>query len=109
MRSNKRRTKKSVARAAAVIPPPKTFHIDKRAGAIASQVAGDDDDLLTTNETADWLQVSSQWLEIGRTRGYGPPYDRLSAKVIRYRRGKVRAWLDERSHRGTAEYQSAQP
>ena len=85
------------------IPVPKSFHLDKRAASIAA-ASPDDDDLLSTNETALWLGVSIQWLEIGRNKGYGPPFERLGPKTIRYRRDKVRAWLDERSHRGTAEY-----
>ena len=35
---------------------------------------GDDDDLLTTPQLAEWLAVSEQWCEIGRHKGYGPPY-----------------------------------
>jgi hypothetical protein len=84
---------------------PERHHIDKRAAAIAAAAAGvDDDQLLSTPQTALWLGVSTQFLEIGRHRGYGPPFERLSARVIRYRRGKVRAWLDERSHQSTKEY-----
>jgi predicted DNA-binding transcriptional regulator AlpA len=63
-----------------------------------------DDDLLTTREVAEWLGVSVQWCEIGRLRKYGPKYTRLSAKIIRYRRSDVIAWLEERAHHSTAEY-----
>jgi hypothetical protein len=82
---------------------PTKHHLDKRAAAIAA-VAGDDDDLLSTREEADWLGVSTQWLEIGRSRGYGPPFERLGPKTIKYRRGKTRKWLDERSYTSTTEY-----
>lgn len=88
----------------AVIPAPKTLHLDKRASAILASSAGDDDDLLSTRQMAMWLQVSEQWLEIGRHRGYGPPFERLGPRLIRYRRGKARKWLDQRSHFSTAEY-----
>jgi hypothetical protein len=84
--------------------PPQRFHLDRRAASIAASSTGDDDELLTTQEQAAWLQVSVQWLEIGRSQGYGPPYERLGPKTIRYQRGKTRKWLDERSHRSTAEY-----
>jgi predicted DNA-binding transcriptional regulator AlpA len=86
-----------------MITSPKQFHIDKRASAIAA-VEGDDDELLSTNQVALWLGVSVQWVEIGRHRGYGPSFERLGARCIRYRRGNVRKWLDERSHCSTAEY-----
>jgi hypothetical protein len=83
---------------------PKKFHIDKRADAILATEGEDDDDLLTTRETANWLQVSEQWLAIGRHRGYGPSFTKCSTLVVRYRRGDVRAWLRERTFASTAEY-----
>lgn len=82
------------------------LHLDRRAARLAAE-PGDDDDLLSTPELALWFGVSTQWAEIGRTKGYGPPFERLGAKVIRYRRGAVRAWLDARSHTGTADYRRA--
>ena len=86
------------------VPPPQRFHLDRRAASIAASSAGDDDELLTTQEEAAWLQVSVQWLEIGRSKGYGPPYERLGPKTIRYQRGKTRKWLGQRSHYSTSEY-----
>jgi hypothetical protein len=83
---------------------PKTFHIDKRAASILAAPAGDDDDLLSTRELAAWFQVSEQWLEIARCKGYGPEFERLGPKLIRYRRGKARKWLDRRSYTHTKEY-----
>jgi hypothetical protein len=83
---------------------PKKFHLDKRIGALlAVDAAEDDDDLLTTNEMANWLQVSPQWLAIGRHRGYGPPFKRYGA-LIRYQRGDARRWLKARTFQSTAEY-----
>jgi hypothetical protein len=67
-------------------------------------MGADPEMLLHTRETAEWLSVSIQWLEIGRCRGYGPPYRKLGSKIIRYRVGDVLKWLEERSHRTTAEY-----
>jgi hypothetical protein len=83
---------------------PKRHHLDKRAANIATSNDGSADELLTTEQIAEWFGVSIQWLEIGRLRGYGPPYERIAPRVIRYRRGKVRKWLDGRSHSSTAEY-----
>jgi hypothetical protein len=86
-------------------PPARKFHLDKRAETIlAAAVEEDDDDMLTTVETALWLQVSPQWLAIGRHRGYGPKFKRYSTLVVRYRRADVRAWLRERTFASTAEY-----
>jgi predicted DNA-binding transcriptional regulator AlpA len=79
-------------------------HIDKRAGAILAASAADDDDtLLTTVQCAGWLGVSEMFLIVGRTKGYGPPHVRISPNVVRYRRGDVRVWLTERTHRHNAE------
>jgi predicted DNA-binding transcriptional regulator AlpA len=82
---------------------PKKFHIDKRASAVAA-APGNDDELLSTQQMAAWFGVSHQWLEIRRHRNDGPPFERLGPRCVRYRRDKVKAWLDERSHRSTEEY-----
>jgi hypothetical protein len=82
---------------------PKRLHLDRRAASLAA-VEGDDDELLTTQQEADWLQVSIQWLEIGRIQGYGPPFERVGPRMVRYRRSKTKAWLDERTHLRTDEY-----
>lgn len=83
---------------------PTRHHLDRRALELLEDGAGDADDLLSTSEVAEWLGVSTQWLEIGRSAGYGPPFLRLSAKRIRYQRGAVRKWLSERAYQSTAEY-----
>jgi len=98
---------KTPARVVALPPAnPRTFHIDRRADAILAATSGngDDDDLLTTVEVAQWLGVSPQWLETRRTHGGGPPFERLSSRVVRYRRGTVRSWLDQRAYARTADY-----
>jgi predicted DNA-binding transcriptional regulator AlpA len=75
---------------------PKKHHLDRRAAAIAVQDTGADDQLLNTRELAKWLGVSTQFLEIGRHKGYGPRYTRLSPRNIRYKRSDVLAWLATR-------------
>jgi predicted DNA-binding transcriptional regulator AlpA len=83
---------------------PTKHHIDRRADKIAAADVGADDELLSTREVADWLSVSTQWLEIGRSKSYGPKFTRMSARSIRYLRGDVLKWLRERTHASTAEY-----
>ena len=83
----------------------RSHHLDKRAGAIAAAAAGEDEDeLLTTTQVAEWLGVSEPWLEIGRHKGYGPPFVAIAPRLIRYPRSSVLAWLHERTHRCTREY-----
>jgi hypothetical protein len=109
--------KKRKKRATQVVAPvkraaPKTHHLDRRAGDIVAASSGattststsNYDDLLTTQEAADFLRVSPQFLTIGRHRGYGPPYQRVSPRLILYRRGGILDWLKERTHRCTSEY-----
>ena len=85
---------------------PGTFHLDRRAHKIAAEIAaaGDEDQLLSTSETSEILDVSTAWLDIGRTKGYGPPYVVLGPRRVRYRRGCLREWCLSRTHRSTAEY-----
>ena len=84
--------------------PPSRHHLDRRADEIIEHGEGDDDELLSTSDVAEWLQLSVQWVEIGRHRGYGPKFIRLSPRRVRYRRGDVRDWLRQRQHQATAEY-----
>ena len=82
---------------------PKKHHLDRRADQIA-KIAGYDDDLLNTSTVAEWLGISTQWLEIGRCKNYGPKFIKLGTNLIRYRRGDVRAWLKKRTRASTSGY-----
>jgi predicted DNA-binding transcriptional regulator AlpA len=86
-------------------PPPKKFLIDKRAEhVLAAMPPGDDDQLFTVSEAALLLAVSVQWLDLLRKNGGGPEFQKLGPRLIRYRRGTLRAWVIERGHMRTAEY-----
>jgi hypothetical protein len=89
--------------------PPRTHHIDRRAAQIvaARDDSDNDDDLLTTGGVATWLGVSTQWLEIARSKNYGPRYVRVSPRRIMYRRGDVLVWLVARTRGGTTERRAA--
>src|SRR5262249_2249561 len=63
-------------------------------------------DLMATVRVAVWLGVSPEWLEIGRSKGWGPPFLRLSPRRVRYRRGDVKKWLQERAYRSTSQYET---
>ena len=85
--------------------PPTRHNIDRRADqVIADSNGGDDDDMLSSQEVANWLGVSIQWVEIGRTKKWGPKFHKLSPRKVKYRRGDVRAWLNERKFANTSEY-----
>jgi predicted DNA-binding transcriptional regulator AlpA len=68
------------------------------------EAEGGADDLLDTEALAKWLGRSKQWLELGRSKNYGPAYVRLSGRCVRYRRSDVIRWLAERTHQSAAEY-----
>ena len=52
-----------------------------------------DDRLITRAELCQRLGVASRTIEAWPRRGYGPPLIHLTARVVRYRLGDVRAWL----------------
>ena len=81
-----------------------SHHLDRRAGLLVEAGAGDPNDMLTTKQVAAWLGLSATTLEIWRTEGRGPPFVRLSPRMVRYRRSDVQAWLTERTHASTAAY-----
>lgn len=85
-------------------PHPRKHHLDRRADQLVAQGAeGPQEELLSTVQLAGWLGCSVQWCEIGRSKGYGPPFLRLGRR-IRYRRRSVLQWLKSRTHNCTAEY-----
>jgi predicted DNA-binding transcriptional regulator AlpA len=81
---------------------PKTHHLDRRVDQLLRLAGSADlpddgsDALLTTKQVAAWLGVSDQWLEVGRCKGYGPPYIRLSQRNVRYPRAALLKWLKQR-------------
>ncbi len=80
------------------------LHLDRRAAEIIANTEGADDDLLSTRSVAIWLGVSEEWVEIGRSKGYGPPFIRLGPRRIRYHRRTILDWLAARSFTSTEQY-----
>ena len=58
----------------------------------------DDDALLDTSASATLLDVSHQWLELARSKGFGPPYVKVTKRLVKYRRGDLRKYMHERTH-----------
>lgn len=88
------------------LQPDRRLHLTKKAVELADigKSEGGPDDLLTSEDVAKWIGTSQQFVELGRLKGYGPRYTRLSPRVIRYRRCDVIKWLESRTHASTAEY-----
>jgi hypothetical protein len=90
--------------------PPSTVDTDSHVESLAAFAVGSPEDALTTKAAAAILNVSTQWLEKGRHEGYGPPYIRLSPKLVRYVRGQLAAWVAaQQVHTCVREYQEYQP
>lgn len=53
---------------------------------------------LSTKQLARLLNVSPQWCEIGRCKGYGPPFIRITRGMVRYRLSDVLKWMEARSY-----------
>ena len=59
---------------------------------------------LTTAQAAAYLGFSKQKLEAWRVCGEGPPFARLSARAIRYKRSDLDEWMGEHRCGSTSEY-----
>jgi len=55
--------------------------------------------LLTTEQAADYLGVSTRKLEKLRSEGGGPKYSKLGYRTIRYRPAALEAWISDREQR----------
>lgn len=87
---------------------PKRHHVDRRAEQlVASLITDANDEALSTPDAAHVLGCSTQWLEIARTKNYGPKFTRLSPRMVRYMRSDLIAWLRERVHFSTSEYRKS--
>lgn len=84
------------------LAPPERHHLDSRVDQIIAQQApgSDEDALLDTDAVARWLGVSTKWLEMARSGGnnFGPPHVKVTARLVRYRRGDVLAYLRSRTN-----------
>jgi predicted DNA-binding transcriptional regulator AlpA len=78
-------------------------HLDRRAGELIAAGAGDSDDMLDTKRVAAWLGMSVITLEIWRSKGKGPPFIKLTPRMVRYRRKDVLYWLAKRTCVSTAD------
>jgi predicted DNA-binding transcriptional regulator AlpA len=81
-------------------------HLDRRAGELIAIGAGDPNDLLTTKDVAAWFGMSVITLEIWRSKGKGPPFTKLTPRMIRYRRGDALNWLAKRTCTSTVKYRN---
>ena len=57
---------------------------------------------LNTREAAAYLGISRQWLEVGRSKGYGPPFIKAGngqKGFVRYRRADLDQWM--RAHQSS--------
>jgi excisionase family DNA binding protein len=51
------------------------------------------DNLITTKQLAEYLNLSEQVLYLWRKQKKGPPYITVGAKFIRYRKNDVEEWI----------------
>jgi excisionase family DNA binding protein len=62
------------------------------------------DRLLNTKQAAEYLGVSSSFLEKDRWRGSRIPFIRLGSRAIRYQMADLQAYIDSQSYQSTSEY-----
>lgn len=57
-----------------------------------------DDDLLSRDDIERETKggITRRWLELAAHRGDGPPFLKISRRMVRYRRGDLHQWLEER-------------
>jgi predicted DNA-binding transcriptional regulator AlpA len=60
-------------------------------------------EILTTKEAAALLGCSTQYLEIARVRGDGPPFAKIGSRLIRYKRSTLLDWATKREFKSTSD------
>ena len=59
--------------------------------------------LLTRDEVEAVFGISRRYLEVSAVRGDGPPMIRVGSRMVRYRVGDLREWLDVRRVSSTSD------
>lgn len=59
--------------------------------------------LLSRDEIEAEYGISRRWLELAAISGEGPPFIKVSPRMVRYRRDHIEIWLNEREISHTAE------
>ena len=55
-----------------------------------------DDELLTTAEAAEFLDLSKSFLAKARRKGTGPVFIEMGDRLIKYKKSSLRKWRDDR-------------
>ena len=61
------------------------------------------DRLLSTDEAAEFIDMTVRFLEVRRHRGGGPPFIRISGNRVKYSLADLRAWIGERRRFSTSD------
>ncbi|WEV41613.1 helix-turn-helix domain-containing protein [Bifidobacterium sp. ESL0682] len=64
----------------------------------------EDDEILTSQQAADTLKVTRNYLSQLRFQGEGPVFIQCGRRTIRYWKSDIQKWLSQNLHQGTAEY-----
>lgn len=59
--------------------------------------------LLSRNEIEDEYGLTRRWLELAALSGKGPPFVKVSNRMVRYRRGVFEKWVDDRTRLSTTD------
>ena len=63
---------------------------------------GDENKLLSRDDIQFEYGLPKRWLELAALSGNGPPYVKISRRMVRYQRGAFEAWLAARTVTSTS-------
>ena len=59
--------------------------------------------LLSRDEIQQEYNIPRRWLELAALSGGGPPFVRISRRMVRYQRGVLERWIADRTRMSTAD------
>ena len=59
------------------------------------------DPLLSRDDIEDQYRLTRRWLELAALRGDGPPFVKISSRLVRYRRSDFESWLAKHERTNT--------
>jgi predicted DNA-binding transcriptional regulator AlpA len=85
-------------------PDPKKTPEGAQSNAIDTKEKASPTHLLSREEIQKEYGLTRRWLELAALTGNGPPFIKIGARTVRYRRDDLERWLAEREVQSTSQY-----
>ncbi len=69
-----------------------------------ADVSPNPNQLLSRDEVEQEFRLTRRWLELAALNGEGPPFVRVSSRMVRYQRATLENWIADRTRTSTSDH-----